>query len=108
MNDDPRPPRDWLLARHAVQQSQLDALRRATLADQSTLSFAEALRALFLPHRRAWQALSLVWLLLLTAHLALRHTSPRASTLAPSPEAIAHWFPQFSSRETLAQTDLPR
>jgi hypothetical protein len=102
MNNDPQRPRDWLLARHAGQEAQLDALRRAALPAPA-LSWPEALREIFRPHRRLWQALGAAWLLMAVFHFTSSPGPRRVNPAGPPPEAVALWFAQFSSHETLAR-----
>lgn len=107
MSDGPQTPRDWLLARHAEKDVALTALRRAALPP-SALSWREALRELFLPHRRVWQAFAAVWLLLAVFHVALGPRSRPVDHVGPPPEVVARWLAQFSSHEIFAPVDHPR
>lgn len=107
MSDNPQIPRDWLLARHMKKEAQLSALRRANLPI-SELSWAEALRDIFRPYRRVWQALGVAWLLMIAFHLTLSPgPRPPLNPATPPPEALARWFAQFSSYEIFTQVDHP-
>lgn len=107
MSDDPKSPRDWLLARHADATPRLNELRRAALPSPTpTPTWREVLGELFRPHRHAWRALAVVWIALLVFHLTLgRPTPATTSTPTPAPEAMIAWFRQLQSHETLAHLD---
>ncbi|MEI6861462.1 MAG: hypothetical protein WCL04_04340 [Verrucomicrobiota bacterium] len=95
--------RDHLLARHAA-APRLDELRRAALPP-ADVTWGGFLRELFRPHRAAWRALAVVWLVLLVLQFTVVN-SARPPVLAgpgPSPEAVAAWFDQLNSNETLTQ-----
>jgi hypothetical protein len=104
MNDEPKSPRDWLLARHAAAAPQLNRRRRAALP-AAPLTWHEALAALFRPHRIAWRTLAVIWLMMAIAHLAQTRASREPSHSAPPPEALAGWLRQLKTHEILAQTD---
>jgi hypothetical protein len=99
-----KPLRDHLLARHAATAPRLDALRRAALPP-ADVTWREFLHELFRPHRAAWRALVVVWLVLLVLQLAVVNPArpPALAGPAPSPEAVAAWFAQLNSHETLSQ-----
>jgi hypothetical protein len=107
MSDQPKSPRDWLLARHAGATPRLDELRRAALPTLTpSLTWREFFGELFRPHRLAWRTLAAVWIVLLVFHLALGRPSPSSKpTPAPAPEAMIAWFRQLQSHETLAHLD---
>jgi hypothetical protein len=104
MNDEPKSPRDWLRARHASVAPQLDRLRRAALP-APTLTWREALAALFRPQRIAWRALVAVWIAMAIFQLAQTRTQHAPAHSAPSPEELAGWFRQLKTHEILAQID---
>lgn len=105
--NDPKTPRNWLLARHAPAQPQLDALRRAALpASAEDITWREFLARLFRPHRVVWQALAAVWIALVAFQLSQPSTSHRATQPAVSAEAIAAWLRQSKTHEALAQISL--
>ncbi len=81
-------PREALLARHSDAVPTLDALRRAALPPPP-LSAAEFLRELFLPARRTWAALALVWLLLATFQVSTRNAPARPSPSGTLPQGFA-------------------
>ncbi len=99
-----KPFRDHLLARHATVTPRLDALRRAALPP-ADVTWREFLRELFRPHRAAWRTLAVVWLVLLVLQLAVVNPArpPALAGPRPSPEAVAAWFDQLNSNETLTQ-----
>lgn len=101
---DPRPPRDWLLARHARATTQLDALRRSALPAPD-LTWREILAALFHPHRAAWRALVVAWLVMATVYFVQTRTERSSPHPRPSPDALADWLRQLQTHETLAQID---
>ena len=101
-----KPLRDHLLTRHAAAAPRLDALRRAALPP-ADLTWGDFFRELFRPHRTAWRALVIVWLVLLVLQLAVVNPArpPTLAGPAPSPEAVAAWYAQLNSNsyETLTQ-----
>ncbi len=99
-----KPLRDHLLARHAAATLRLDALRRSALPP-ADVAWREVLRELFRPHRAAWRALAFAWLVLLVLQFAVVNPAspPALAGPAPSPEAVAAWFAQLDSNETLTQ-----
>jgi hypothetical protein len=104
MNDEPKSPRDWLLARHAAVAPQLDRLRRSALPSPS-LTWREAFAALFRPHRTVWRALAVVWLAMAITHFAQTRVIRAPLHSPPPPEALAGWLRQLKTHELLAQTD---
>lgn len=101
---EPKSPRDWLLARHAPAQPQLDALRRSALpAHLEDISVREFLARLFRPQRRAWQTLALIWLALLALQFSQRSVDSHTGRASVSPEAFAAWLAQAKTHEALAQ-----
>ena len=102
--NDPKSPRDWLLARHTLAQRQLDGLRREALpATAENISGRELLTRVFRPHRLAWQTLAAVWVALAVLHVVQQSTLPASRRPAVSPDAIAAWLRQSQTHEGLAQ-----
>jgi hypothetical protein len=99
-----KSPRDWLLARHANAERQLDVLRRAALPVMSP-GWRDVLRELFRPHRRAWQALAIVWTGVLAFHFTLGRPRSSAELNPPPPAAIDAWLKQMNSYDAIAQMD---
>lgn len=112
---DPKTPRDWLLARHASTDAQLDALRRATLAQLPavatsdatavSLTWREALGELVRPHRVVWRALAVVWIAMALLQFTRPDSRSPAALSPPSAEAFTAWLSQLKSHETFAQMD---
>lgn len=102
--NEPKSPRDWLLARQARAEPQLDALRRDALPRSSKV-WRTILAELFRPHRHLWQALACLWLGMAVFHLATRTSRPAQPTEAPSAAAVAQWFAQLKTHDTFAQID---
>ncbi len=104
---DSKSPRDWLFARHASAQSQLDALRRAALTSATSpaadITWREFLARIFRPHRLAWRALAAVWIALVALHLSRPRGATAADRSTLSPEAVATWLRQAKTHEALAQ-----
>lgn len=74
-------PRDLLLARHSDTVSQLDALRRSTLADATPIPASQLLHALFYPQRRLWIGLAAAWILIFAINFLQRSpVRPNSST----------------------------
>lgn len=107
-NPDQRPPRDWLLDRHAAATPALDALRRdlVTSLQAAEPGWREVIIALFQPYRRAWQALGVVWLVIVLLHFSRAPQPPSAQLPPPAPETLAHWHNQLKANEAFAQ--IPR
>ncbi len=99
-----KPLRDHLIARHAAATPRLDALRRAALPP-ADITWREFLRELYRPHRAVWRALAVIWLVLLVLQFAVVNPArpPSLAGPVPSPEAVAAWFAQLNSHETLSQ-----
>lgn len=104
-NPKQRPPREWLLERHAAATPKLDALRQELIASMHSPepAWREVLVALFHPYRRAWQALGVVWLVIALLHFSRAPQPPSAQLPPPSPETIATWYSQLKTHEALAQ-----
>lgn len=102
MNEnEPKSPRDWLLARHAPATDRLDALRGAALPE-SRIGWREFLREVFGPQRHVWRALAVIWVGLVVFHFATsRPPPPRLSP--PLSAAAAEWLHQLKTYDTLAQ-----
>jgi len=96
--------RDHLLARHAAAGPRLDSLRRSALPP-ADVTWRDFLRELFRPHRTVWRALAVIWLVLLVLQFAVINPArpPALAGPTPSPEAVAAWFDQLNSNETLTQ-----
>jgi len=105
MNDDPKCPRDWLLARHESSTPRLDATRGKVVAPLSTPTVREFLADFFRPHRLAWRLLAGVWFAIAVVHFTRGRFESRPSHPAPSAEAFARWLGELKSHETLAQID---
>ena len=131
----PRSPREILLARHAATRPALDAQRDALLSrfaaepapstsaepasPRATASFSPLTtlrdvfgvlhRELFAPYRRAWSALTCVWLATLAFQQLDRFASqplpaPSAATAGPDSESalLALWMEQRRQLAALA------
>lgn len=96
--------REHLLARHRHATSQLDARRRTVLRGE-VVSWREILHAIFGPQRRTWRVLGLVWVGLISFHLAFGPERPAASATPPPTAAIAAWLHQLKAYGSLAQID---
>jgi len=104
--NDPKTPRELLLARHAHSTERLDALRRNVLSPTRS-SLRDVLHELFHPHRIAWRVLAATWVALALFHLTTERPALPPSSPVPSAEAVAAWIAQFKSHETFVQVDRP-
>mgnify|MGYP001550122860 FL=1 len=100
--NDPKTPRDWLLHRHEPATPQLSALRRDALPP-AAFTWRDFLRELFQPQQTLWKALAAIWLGLVVFHLTAARPNKTDRSLTPSPEALAIWWTQVRSNETLAR-----
>ncbi len=99
-----RSVREHLLARHREIKPQLDACRRDALPTR-TFSWRELVAEVFGVQRQAWRILGLVWLALISFHLAFGpERVPRPATPPPT-AAIASWLNQLNAYGSLAQID---
>lgn len=104
--NDPKTPRELLLARHAGATASLDLLRRNALPPtRSTLR--DVFHELFHPHRTAWRVIAAAWVALALFHLTAERPALPPNSPAPSPEAVVAWLSQLKSHETVVQVDRP-
>lgn len=109
MNPDRRTPREWLLDRHASRQSDLDRIRQAAVASETTDTGADTvaalIRALVKPNAFAWGMLAAIWAALLAFHVA-KPTRPISSQgTRVGPAAVAAFLQQLKNNDRLAQID---
>ncbi|MES2694142.1 MAG: hypothetical protein V4773_11765 [Verrucomicrobiota bacterium] len=104
MKPDQRPPRDWLLDRHASAGLELDALRRDVVASlEPSPAWREVLVQLVRPYRLAWRTLGVAWLVIALLHFSRGARNYSVQPPPPSPETVATWLNQLKTHETFAQ-----
>jgi hypothetical protein len=114
-----RAPREILFERHRAVAPKLDAIRRESVGQASSLSQNQESetgkmpvllliwRELIFPCRRIWAGLATIWILILAVNFSMRDPSQTAMTKAFAPEMMSFNEQQKLLNELLADRSLP-